>query len=80
MNDCQVVMLPQKVDQFLNAKLLNGDMKAGVEVNWRDEDGYFDKEDIKEAVEMVMVEVDKQPGKLCWGLMVKSSESCWALS
>ncbi|CAN4091207.1 unnamed protein product [Withania somnifera] len=63
-NDCQVVMLPQKGDQFLNAKLVSGDMKAGVEVNRRDEDGYFDKEDIKEAVKMVMAEVDKQPGKL----------------
>ncbi|XP_009761380.1 anthocyanidin-3-O-glucoside rhamnosyltransferase [Nicotiana tabacum] len=63
-NDCQVVMLPQKGDQFLNAKLVSGDMKAGVEVNRRDEDGYFGKEDIKEAAEMVMVEIDKQPGKL----------------
>nr|UHH90550.1 UDP-glycosyltransferase [Nicotiana benthamiana] len=63
-NDCQVVMLPQKGDQFLNAKLVSGDMKAGVEVNRRDEDGYYGKEDIKEAVEMVMVEIDKQPGEL----------------
>lgn len=62
-NDCQIVMLPQKGDQFLNAKLVSGDMKAGVEVNRRDEDGYFGKQDIKEAVEMVMVEVDKEPGK-----------------
>ncbi|KAH0636506.1 anthocyanidin 3-O-glucosyltransferase [Solanum tuberosum] len=62
-NDCQVVMLPQKGDQFLNAKLVSGDMKAGVEVNRRDEDGYFGKQDIKEAVEMVMMEVDKEPGK-----------------
>nr|BAC10994.1 rhamnosyl transferase [Nierembergia sp. NB17] len=56
MNDCQVVMLPQKGDQLLNAKLVSGDMKAGVEVNRRDEDGYFSKDDIEEAVEKVMVE------------------------
>nr|CAA50376.1 anthocyanin 3 glucoside: rhamnosyltransferase [Petunia x hybrida]CAA50377.1 anthocyanin: rhamnosyltransferase [Petunia x hybrida] len=63
-NDCQVVMLPQKGDQILNAKLVSGDMEAGVEINRRDEDGYFGKEDIKEAVEKVMVDVEKDPGKL----------------
>ncbi|KAI3472720.1 hypothetical protein Pfo_028084 [Paulownia fortunei] len=63
MNDCQLVMLPQKGDQFLNSKLVSGDLKAGVEVNRRDEDGYFGKEDIKRAVEMVMSEVDEEPYK-----------------
>lgn len=56
-NDCQLVMVPQKGDQFLNAKLVAGDtMKAGVEVNRRDEDGYFWKEDIQKAVQMAMGE------------------------
>ncbi|MCE0480523.1 hypothetical protein HAX54_037452 [Datura stramonium] len=58
-NDCQVVMLPQKSDQLLNAKLVSGDMKAGVEVNRGYEDGYFGKGDIKEALDRVMMEVDK---------------------
>ncbi|KAK6122184.1 hypothetical protein DH2020_044063 [Rehmannia glutinosa] len=62
-NDCQLVMLPQKGDQLLNAKLVSGDLKAGVEVNRRDEDGYFGKEDIKSAIEMVMFEVDEEPCK-----------------
>ncbi|KAI5679927.1 hypothetical protein M9H77_01154 [Catharanthus roseus] len=62
-NDCQVVMLPQKGDQFLNSKLVSGDLKAGVEVNRRDEDGFFGKEDIKKAVEMVMANVDEEPAK-----------------
>ncbi|KAL8026869.1 hypothetical protein ABFX02_14G057750 [Erythranthe guttata] len=55
-NDCQLVMLPQKGDQFLNSKLVSWDLKAGVEVNKRDEDGYFGKDDIKRAVEKVMFE------------------------
>nr|WBK62799.1 uridine 5'-diphospho-glycosyltransferase 3 [Ligustrum robustum] len=62
-NDCQLVLLPLKGDQFLNSKLVHGDLKAGVEVNRRDEDGFFGKEDIKNAVETVMVNVNKEPGK-----------------
>ncbi|CAI9774435.1 unnamed protein product [Fraxinus pennsylvanica] len=59
-NDCQLVMLPQKGDQSLNSKLVHGDLKAGVEVNRSDEDGFFGREDIKSAVETL---VDKEPGK-----------------
>ncbi|CAH9140651.1 unnamed protein product [Cuscuta epithymum] len=55
-NDCQLVMLPLRGDQFLNAKLVAADLKAGVEVNRRDEDGYFWKEDIQEAVQRAMGE------------------------
>ncbi|KAJ6698686.1 GLYCOSYLTRANSFERASE [Salix purpurea] len=42
-NDCQLAMLPLKGDQFLNTKLIAGDLKAGVEINRRDEDGLFRK-------------------------------------
>uniref|UniRef100_A0A5B7BTE7 Putative anthocyanidin 3-O-glucosyltransferase n=1 Tax=Davidia involucrata TaxID=16924 RepID=A0A5B7BTE7_DAVIN len=62
-NDCQLVMLSQKGDQFLNSKLMSEDLKAGVEVNRRDEDGHFGKEDICMATKTVMVEVEKEPGK-----------------
>ncbi|KAH7567978.1 hypothetical protein JRO89_XS07G0204600 [Xanthoceras sorbifolium] len=61
-NDCQLVFLSFKGDQFLNSKLVAGDMRAGVEVNRRDNDGHFGKEDIMEAVKTVMVEVNKEPG------------------
>ncbi|XVF71134.1 hypothetical protein PTKIN_Ptkin12aG0011500 [Pterospermum kingtungense] len=61
-NDCQLVLLPLKGDQFLNSKLIAGDLKAAVEVSRRDEDGYFSKESIKDAVNTVMVEVDNNPG------------------
>ncbi|PIN14013.1 UDP-glucuronosyl and UDP-glucosyl transferase [Handroanthus impetiginosus] len=62
-NDCQLVMLPLKGDQFLNCKLVSGDLRAGVEVNRRDEDGHFGKWDIKSAIKSVMVEVDEGIGK-----------------
>jgi len=62
-NDCQLVLLPFKGDQFLNSKLIADDLKAGVEVNRKDEDGYFEKEELFEAVKTVMVEVDKEPGR-----------------
>ncbi|KAG5243706.1 hypothetical protein OIU78_002540 [Salix suchowensis] len=62
-NDCQLAMLPLKGDQFLNTKLIAGDLKAGVEINRRDEDGYFGRDDVCEAVKTVMVDVDKEPGK-----------------
>ncbi|EEF50883.1 anthocyanidin-3-O-glucoside rhamnosyltransferase [Ricinus communis] len=62
-NDCQLVLLPLKGDQCLNSKLFSECMKAGVEVNRRNEDGYFGKEDIDKAVRRVMVEVEKEPSK-----------------
>ncbi|KAL5725834.1 anthocyanidin 3-O-glucoside 2'''-O-xylosyltransferase [Ranunculus cassubicifolius] len=63
MNGCQMVLLPRKGDQFLNAKLIDQDMKAGVEVNTRDEDGYFTKKDLCAAVKTVMVDTEIEPGK-----------------
>ncbi|OMO66020.1 UDP-glucuronosyl/UDP-glucosyltransferase [Corchorus capsularis] len=62
MNDCQLVLLPFKGDQFLNSNLMAGDLKAAVEVTRREEDGFFTKEDIRDAVKTVMVEVDDEPG------------------
>lgn len=62
-NDCQLVLLPFKGDQFINAKLISQDLKTGVEVNRKDEDGYFGKQDIYEAVKTVMVDVDEEPGR-----------------
>ncbi|GAV78215.1 UDPGT domain-containing protein [Cephalotus follicularis] len=53
-NDRQLVLLPFKNDQFFNSKWISGDMKAGVEVNRREEDGHFGQEDIMEAVSVVM--------------------------
>nr|BEP30492.1 glucosyl glycoside transferase-like protein [Dahlia pinnata] len=63
-NDCQLVMLPFKGDQFHNSRLIAMEWKAGVEVNRRDEDGYFGKDDVCEAVKSVMVETEEEPAKL----------------
>ncbi|XP_058093381.1 anthocyanidin-3-O-glucoside rhamnosyltransferase-like [Magnolia sinica] len=62
-NDCQLVLLPQKGDQFLNSRLVSGDLKAGVEVKRDEENGYFGKEDLCTAVKAVMESVEKEPGK-----------------
>ncbi|KAJ8634336.1 hypothetical protein MRB53_027672 [Persea americana] len=62
-NDCQLVLVPQKGDQFVNARLVAGDLKAGVEVNRDDENGFFRREDLCEAIEMVMKKTAEEPGK-----------------
>ncbi|KAJ1404797.1 UDP-glycosyltransferase family, conserved site [Sesbania bispinosa] len=62
-NDCQLVLLPFKGDQFFNSKLIANDLEAGIEVHRNEEDGYFKKEDILEAVKIIMVEDEKEPGK-----------------
>lgn len=62
-NDCQLVLLPFKGDQFFNSKLIANDLEAGIEVNRKDQDGYFHKEDILKAVKTIMVNDEKEPGK-----------------
>ncbi|XP_068657455.1 anthocyanidin-3-O-glucoside rhamnosyltransferase-like [Aristolochia californica] len=52
--DLQLVLLPQRGDQFLNSKLVAWVLKAGVEVNRNDEDGFFTKDDLCEAVKTAM--------------------------
>ncbi|KAD4179636.1 hypothetical protein E3N88_28227 [Mikania micrantha] len=60
-NDCQLVMLPLKGDQLMNSKVIASDWKAGVEVKRRDEDGYFGKDDVFEAVKSVMMDAEMEP-------------------
>lgn len=75
-NDFQLVMLPFRGDQFFTSVLVSEDWKSGVDVNRRDEDGYFGKEDICEAVKTVMgADVDKEgqePGK-----SIKANQEKW---
>ncbi|KAI3909616.1 hypothetical protein MKW98_014033 [Papaver atlanticum] len=54
--DCHIVLLPEFGDQIVNARLMAGDLKVGVEVERRDEDGWFTKESICNAVKLVMDE------------------------
>nr|QWX94659.1 UDP-glucosyltransferase [Zanthoxylum piperitum] len=71
-DDCQLVLLPFKGDQFLNSKLIACDMNAGVEVNRRDDDGHFGKDDIFEAVKTVMVDVNKEPS-----VSIRANQKYW---
>ncbi|EHA8589871.1 Glycosyltransferase [Cocos nucifera] len=54
--ECQLVMLPQKGDQYFNAALFARDTEVGVEVERREEDGIFGREGVCEAVKKVMTE------------------------
>ncbi|KNA10017.1 hypothetical protein SOVF_148220 [Spinacia oleracea] len=53
---CQVVLMPQAVDQFINARMMSLELKIGVEVEKREDDGLFTKEAVHKAVSLVMEE------------------------
>ncbi|XVE88132.1 hypothetical protein DITRI_Ditri19aG0043300 [Diplodiscus trichospermus] len=53
-NDCQLVLLPQVGDPIINARLMAGDLKVGLEVEKGEEDGLFTNEDVSKAVKAVM--------------------------
>lgn len=53
---CQVVFMPQAVDQFINARQMSLELKIGAEVESREEDGFYTKEAISKAVSSVMDE------------------------
>ncbi|KAK2638417.1 hypothetical protein Ddye_026212 [Dipteronia dyeriana] len=72
LNDCQLVLLPMKGDQFVNSKLVAWDMRAGVEVKRREDNGYFSKADVVETVNTVMVEDDKEPG-----VSIRANQNRW---
>ncbi|KNA06116.1 hypothetical protein SOVF_184020, partial [Spinacia oleracea] len=55
-SECQLVFLPQAVDQFLNARLMSLELKVGVEVQKQENDGFFTKEAVNKAVSTVMEE------------------------
>ncbi|KAG2581948.1 anthocyanidin-3-O-glucoside rhamnosyltransferase-like [Panicum virgatum] len=47
---CRLVLLPMKNDQYLNAALFARELRVGVEVARRDEDGWFGRGDVADAV------------------------------
>ncbi|KAH9623384.1 hypothetical protein KSS87_011092 [Heliosperma pusillum] len=61
-NKCQLVMIPNAVDQFINARMMSGELKAGVEVEKREEDGFLSREAVCKAVTTVMDE-ENQVGR-----------------
>ncbi|KAF5188726.1 Udp-glycosyltransferase 79b30 [Thalictrum thalictroides] len=55
-NNTQLVIIPQRGDQYIIARLMSGDMKVAVEVEMREEDGWYSKENVCTTVKSVMDE------------------------
>ncbi|KAJ8449261.1 hypothetical protein Cgig2_002393 [Carnegiea gigantea] len=69
MSECQLVMLPQAVDQFINARLMSSYLRVGIEVEKRDYHGFFTRQAVRKAINLVMEE-ESEVGKEC------ESQSC----
>ncbi|TYJ31745.1 hypothetical protein E1A91_A06G221000v1, partial [Gossypium mustelinum] len=61
-NDCQLVLVPHVGDQIINARLMAGDLRIGVEVEKGEEDGLFTKDDVNKVVKALMDD-DSELGK-----------------
>ncbi|CAJ1978763.1 unnamed protein product [Sphenostylis stenocarpa] len=59
---CQIVVLPNFIDQLLNARMISRSIKAGVQVEKGEEDGLFTKESVCRAVKTVM-DFESEVGK-----------------
>ncbi|KAL2931728.1 Anthocyanidin 3-O-glucoside 2''-O-glucosyltransferase [Bienertia sinuspersici] len=70
-SNCQLVMLPHAVDQSINARLMSLDLRIGVEVETRDEDGFFTREAVCKAV-MTVMEAENEVGR-----EVRSNHGKW---
>ncbi|XP_020237138.1 UDP-glycosyltransferase 79B30 [Cajanus cajan] len=56
-NKCQIVLLPQLGgDHIVNARMMGGVLKVGVEVEKGEEDGFFTKDSVCKGVRVVMDE------------------------
>ncbi|KAL8045787.1 hypothetical protein ABFS82_08G139200 [Erythranthe guttata] len=53
-NECRLVLMPHVGDQLVNARLMGGDLRVGVEVEKGDEDGLFTRDGVVTAVRSVM--------------------------
>ncbi|KAF8662624.1 hypothetical protein HU200_056225 [Digitaria exilis] len=62
---CRLVMLPM-VDQHFNARLFARELRVGVEVARRDEDGWFGREDVRDAVEAAVKDGGEEDDARKW--------------
>ncbi|GKV29626.1 hypothetical protein SLEP1_g38533 [Rubroshorea leprosula] len=69
-NECQLVLLPHFGDQIINARMMGGDMRVGVEVQ-KGEDGFFTRESVCKAV-MAVMDAESKLGK-----EVKANHDKW---
>ncbi|KAL6544832.1 hypothetical protein OROMI_023694 [Orobanche minor] len=61
-NECQLVLMPHVGDQLINARLMGGDLRVGVEVEKGDEDGLFTRDGVTKAIKSAMDD-DSETGK-----------------
>ncbi|PON81571.1 UDP-glucuronosyl/UDP-glucosyltransferase, partial [Trema orientale] len=61
-NQCELVMIPQVLDQYYNARLIGHSVKVGIEVEKDEEEGFFTKESVCKAIRTVMEE-DNEIGR-----------------
>ncbi|KAI4296835.1 hypothetical protein L6164_036757 [Bauhinia variegata] len=69
--DCQLVLLPHAGDQFINARMMSGDLKIGVEVKKGEEDGAFTREAVSMAIKSVL-DCDSELGQV-----VRANHAKW---
>ncbi|XP_062198336.1 anthocyanidin-3-O-glucoside rhamnosyltransferase-like [Phragmites australis] len=60
---CRLVLLPMKGDQYPNAALFEHELRVGVEVPRRDEDGWFGRDDVSKAVDAAMADGGEREAK-----------------
>nr|BBC62120.1 glucosyltransferase 27 [Nemophila menziesii] len=65
MSHCQIVLIPHLGDQILNTRILSEELQVAVEVD-KDENGWFSKESVCEAIKMVM-DTDSKVGQFLRG-------------
>lgn len=53
---CQLVMIPYEGDQIFQARLIGSVLKAGIEVERGEEDGFFTRESVCKGIKTVMEE------------------------
>ncbi|KAF8720702.1 hypothetical protein HU200_023604 [Digitaria exilis] len=51
---CRLVLLPMKTDQYINAAVFARELHIGVEVARRSEDGWFGRDEVRDAVAAAM--------------------------
>ncbi|XP_051134940.1 cyanidin 3-O-galactoside 2''-O-xylosyltransferase FGGT1-like [Andrographis paniculata] len=61
-SECALVLVPHVGDQLINARLMGGDLRVGVEVEKGDEDGAFGREGVSKAIQIAMAD-DSEIGK-----------------
>ncbi|KAG6385315.1 hypothetical protein SASPL_154148 [Salvia splendens] len=70
-NECEMVLMPHVGDQLINARLMGGDLRVGVEVEKGDEDGLFTREGVVKAIKLVM------DGESQIGREIRANHSKW---